>query len=343
MLLFQYRYTTQVVEMDLRTHPHLQAVEHVADAILAYDDPDFLLIVYYTGHGRATSDGRLLMHGTRENDGDGREMYIDWTEVEATLGKAKSDVLVILDCCYAGILQPDSHPARSTRRKFQYITACKGDQFTKSAGKDSFSRAMLEALDILKTQQKFTTSELVRTLTAHEDFPREDQEALVFDSRFGSADEDIWLVPWTVQASRAFSAEEFRKQHNDLPTVDFLDLRFRFGKHATDSDIEATAEGLKKLIWSAPDLKFHRISFLRRKLHATDVIRHWRDVVSKNRDAVEVATKTSRGYFASGLEEEPTRSSNAGLLSHVGRLASILFAGCGTVPAWHETSFIVPW
>lgn len=343
MLLFKYGCTTQVVGMDLRTHPQLQAVKNVAEVILANDDPDFLLIVYYSGHGLATSDGRLLMHGSRQKDGNGRDMYIDWTEVEVLLGKARADVLVILDCCYAGILQLASHPASSTPRKFQYIAACKADQRTKSAGKDSFSRAMLEALESLVTKQRFTTSELVQTLTAHEDFPREEQEALVFNSRFGSADEDIWLVPWTLQIRRAFSAEEFRQQYNDLPTVDFLDLRFRFGKHATDSDVEATADALKKLMWSTPGLTFHRISLLKCKLRVTDVIRHWRDIVSKNRDAMEAGTKTSRGYLASGLEEEPKKSPNAGLLGHVGRLASLVFAGCGTVPAWHDTSFVMTW
>lgn len=323
--------------MDLQTHPQVQAAKHVADLVFERDDPEHLLIVYYSGHGLASGNRRLYLHCNRQKDDNGREMYVDWTEVEASLGKARADVLVILDCCYAGVLQSARQPSRSMRRKFQYIAACGADQRTTSAGRDSFSRAMIEALTSLATKPGFTTSELVRTLTGHEDFPRSDQEALLFDSRFGPVDEDIWIAPSTEQSANLASQESKRQRENDLPTAAFLDLRFCFAKHATDSDVETTAEALKKLIRSTKDLKFHKVSLLRRRSNVAGVIQHWRDVVSKKRGAVDARSKTS----ASGLEEEPKGFREAGLLEYVNRIASFMFADCGSVPAWHDTSFVM--
>ena len=333
----RYGFETRLERMDLRTHPQVQAAKHVADLVFERDDPEHLLIVYYSGHGSADEYNRLLIHGSRQKDDNAREMCIDWTEVEVLLGKARADVLVILDCCFAGILASTQRLNRSARRKFQYIAACEAGEVTMSAGKESFSQAIMEAFRRLAKRPGFTTSELVRTLTAHEDFPRNDQEALLFDSRFGPVDEDIWIAPSTEQSANLASQESKRQRENDLPTAAFLDLRFCFAKHATDSDVETTAEALKKLIRSTKDLKFHKVSLLRRRSNVAGVIQHWRDVVSKKRGAVDARSKTS----ASGLEEEPKGFREAGLLEYVNRIASFMFADCGSVPAWHDTSFVM--
>jgi hypothetical protein len=328
--------------MDLQTHPQVQAAKHVADLVFERDGPEHLLIVYYSGHGLAGSNRRLYLHCNRQKDDNAREMYIDWIEVEASPGKARADVLVILDCCYAGVLKSERQPIHSSRRKFQYIAACQADQLTTSAGKDSFSRAIIEAFESLATKAGFTTSELVRTLTVHKDFPRNDQEALVFDSRFGPVDEDVWIAPLTEQSANLASQESKRQRENDLPTAAFIDLRFHFAKHATDSDVEASAEALKKLIGSTKDLNFHKVSLLRRKSNVAAAIQHWRDVVDKKRGAKEAGHTTPKSWLASDPEEHKVFK-NAGLLGYVGRVANLVLAGRGAVPAWHDTPFVMAW
>lgn len=339
----RYEFETRLERMDLRTHPQVQAAKRVADLVFERDDPEHLLIVYYSGHGFADEYNRLLMHGSRQRDDNSREMCIDWIEVEAFLGKARADVLVILDCCFAGILASTQRLNRSARRKFQYIAACEGGEVTISAGKESFSRAIIEAFRSLAKRPGFMTSELVRTLTAHEDFPRDDQKAVVFDSRFGPVDGDIWLAPSTEQAANTMTQESRRQQENDLPTAAFLDLRFCFAEHATDSDVEATAEALKRLVGSAKDLRFHKVSLLRRKSHIAAAVQHWRDEVSRMRGFEEVVMKTVQANKARRLGQEAKRPRNAGLLDHVGRLVSSVLLGCGAVPAWHDTPFVRAW
>ena len=339
----RYGFETRLERMNLQTHPQVQAVKHVADFVFEADDPEHLLIVYYSGHGVAGINGRLLMHGSHPKDDNAREMYIDWTDVETTLGKARADVLVILDCCCAGVLHSRRAPTRSARRKLQYIAACRADQVTTSAGKDSFSRATIKAFRSLAEKPGFTTSELVRTLTAYEDFPREEQEVLIFDGRFGPVDEDIWIAPLTETAANDVSQERKRQRENGLPTADFLDLRFRFATHGTDADIEATAEALKKLVGSTKSLHFHRISLLRRKSHITAAIRHWRSKVDEMRDAVQAGPGMSNGGHAAGPDGEPEGTQNTTLLGSIGRVWRSVIDGRGAVPAWHDTPFVVSW
>ena len=299
-------------------------MKHVADFVFEKDGRENLLIVTYSGHGFVSSKGRLLMHGRRPEDDKAREMYVDWTDVETTLGKARADVLVILDCCYAGALQSVHPPVQSTRRKFQYIAACKADQSTRSGGKESFSRAIIEAFESLAEKPGFSTIELVRTLTAHDDFPRKEQEALVFDGRFGPADEDIWIAPSTKVDTNSVTRFNRRRREDKLPTADFLDLRFHFAEHATNAEIFATAEAFERVQGSSRDLRFHKVSLLRRKSHIAAAVQHWRDLVDKNKAAVE--------------EEEPPV---AGLFVRIGRVVCSVFVSRGAVPAWHETPFVI--
>ena len=120
-------------------------------------------------------------------------------------------------------------------------------------------------------------------------------------------------------------------------------MRFRCAKHATDLDIEATAEALKNFIGSTKNLHLHKVSLSKRKSKVAGAIRHWRDVVGKNRSAVEAGSKASKGYLASSLEEEAKGMQKTGLLGYVCRVVNLAFAGCGTVPAWHDTSFVMAW
>lgn len=192
-----YRFHTQFRQMHMHSHPQIQAQKHVSELLCREDQEGRLLIVYFAGHGRADSNGCLLLAGGPGKRQTKRERRIDWKDIETTLGKADADVLVILDCCCSGVLrcptmegQTDGGP----RRKFQYITACTADQLSRSAGPQSFTTAMIWALKELAVEPGFTVRRLVRRLVSYEDFPREDQEPLVFDSRFGPHEGDIWLA-----------------------------------------------------------------------------------------------------------------------------------------------------
>jgi hypothetical protein len=128
-----------------------------------------LLIVCYGGHGNGHDGGRLLLSGCQLEfppfEGDHLYEQIDWAEVEIVLSKAEADVLVILDCCHAGVLFDPEMMSRAARRKFQYIAACKTEQMTRSAGPGSFTTAIIWALKHLAKEQGFSTHQLVCSLS----------------------------------------------------------------------------------------------------------------------------------------------------------------------------------
>ena len=198
-------------QLHLQRHPQLQAAKHLVNFVLEADGVGKLLVVYYVGHGRAGVEGQLMLSGssTTPQDEDQHEdqhedeeektaaaaedASIDWSAIETPLAKTRGNVLVILDCCCAGLVcQSPSLRMRSGRRrrgKFLYVAACKADQRTPSGGPTSFTTAMIWALGKLAGEAEcgFTVRRLVKTLMAYEHFPRATQEVVVFERGFGEA------------------------------------------------------------------------------------------------------------------------------------------------------------
>lgn len=259
--------------------PQGQATKYVANFVHGKDKSGQLLVVYYAGHGEVGSDNRLLLTGQLAQDERESEMSIDWAEVENTLGKAKADVLVILDCCYAGVLSRAQQSTHGTRKKFQYIAACEAEQRTKSAGPDSFTTAFIWALNELANEPVFSTRQLVRTLTTCEDFQHEEeQEAFVFCGRFDQVGKDIWIAPAKGKGTEAIPEEEQKEDEDERPTANVL------AGHANGSDIEATAEDSQTILQS-------KTSFLWHKFYGADASRRWLDVFRReSRSANDVVT-----------------------------------------------------
>lgn len=278
-----YKFSVQFKRLHLEKHPQVQAAKHVADFIHDEDDCGRLLIIYYGGHGdsEATAPGRIKLAGRIPDDDAERDMCIEWNDIESSvLTKTKADVLVIFDCCYAGVL---CRPAfRGPRRTFQYVAACKAWQRTKSAGPESFTSAMIWALRNLAYLKESTVGKFVDTLMEHESFPRDTQEAVVYGIRFGLVDEDIWISETQTKGAgdSGVSSTDLEQRISSVrndgrPTADILDLRFDFSEPATKSNIEDTARALKKLLLANEDLRFHRITLLDHASFLEWPVKHW--------------------------------------------------------------------
>jgi hypothetical protein len=234
--------------MDLLTTPNEQAKRHAAVFVDKEDGKDRLLIVCYGGHGNREGSDRLLLSGCQLANAPpaGGRLYeqIDWAEVEIVLNRAEGDVLVVHDCCDAGVLFPRERiPHPEARRKFQYIAACKDRQRTRTAGLGSFTSSMIWVLKHRENSSGLTTWQSVASLSGYEHYPYETQNSFDFSGKFGLVKEDIWIAPAT----------------------NFLDFRFHFAKHASESDIKAITDHLQAFLQTKEDLRFHKISFLGRK------------------------------------------------------------------------------
>jgi hypothetical protein len=267
--------------MHAQTLPQIQAMKHVVDFVYEADQAERLLVIYYAGHGRAGDHGQLMLAGSLA-----QKASIDWTCVEMTLEKTEGDVLVIFDCCCAGLLlrQPPTFEGQHSKRKFLYVAACRAEQRTLSAGPASFTSAIIWALKTLAVDESgFTIRRLVRTLMSYEHFPCGTQEAVVFESRFGAGDGDIWLAPSPMKGNAFRQRVEEDSTQETHPTVDVLDLRFHFAEPVTGVVVEDTALALKKFLRTEEGLRCHRVSFLEHKSCVEGPARRWLDLIRKKK------------------------------------------------------------
>jgi hypothetical protein len=272
--------------MHAQTHPQIQAMKHVVEFVYEEDRSGRLLVVHYAGHGRAGGNGQLMLAGSikPESEAASESASIDWTDVETVLRETKADVLVIFDCCCAGLLlcQPPELGGRRARRKFLYVAACRAKQRTPSAGLQSFTSAMIWALEALAADGSgFTVRRLVRTLMSYEHFPRDTQEAVVFDSRFGTVEGDTWLAPSLGKGDVAGSSQVERDSARGTPMADVLDLRFHFAGSVTEAVVEDTALVVKEFLRTEKGLRCHRVSFLKHKSYVEGTAGHWLNLIRK--------------------------------------------------------------
>jgi len=184
--------------MHTRSPPQNQAFRYLSNFVDAQDDPQTLLIVYYVGHGygSARGTGHLALSGKPIYDMETKiAVSVEWHEVERTLVSISSDVLVIFDCCQAGLLCRSAQDGLVTEgRVFQYLGACESEQQTKSSGRHSFTSAVIWALKELVDESSFPVTRLVKKIEEHTDFPNDQQRPVLFGGRFDPVSVNICLA-----------------------------------------------------------------------------------------------------------------------------------------------------
>lgn len=194
----EYNFVVESHLMHTRTSPQRQAFKHLSNFVDDHDNPQTLLLVYYAGHAykSLTELGCLALSGKPIYDQDKMiAASIEWHEVERTLVATSSDVLVIFDCCHAGLLCRSAQEGLENKdRIFQCLGACESEQRTRSSGKQSFTTAMIWALKELAKESSSSTTKLVKKIEAHEGFPHNDQRPVLFGGRFAPASANIHLA-----------------------------------------------------------------------------------------------------------------------------------------------------
>lgn len=109
-----------------------------------------LIIVHYGGHGDRNDD---FHNGERERSVWAERavggITVDWFEIQNTLRDAKSDLLLLLDCCYALRASQEQLPPRSKANApatYQLLAAASHDQETPLPGDRSFTNALIRRL-----------------------------------------------------------------------------------------------------------------------------------------------------------------------------------------------------
>ena len=148
--------------------------------------------MYYAGHGFGGEKDGLKIAAIDEGNGHYGDPQAFFPDVMQLLNIARSDVLLIVDCCYAA---KAFSRERYGRQKFELLAS--STELSPAPGKGgSFTAALIDTLKSLlgdsEHKQGFSTSTLYRRLYHHPDLQR--YKPLLFDqSHFDQG--KIWLRP----------------------------------------------------------------------------------------------------------------------------------------------------
>lgn len=261
----KYNYEVQSFRIDSRERslPQAQANLAVANFVNQNDQDDTLFIIYYAGHGSPGKDeGHLKMSGRRrhkEKNLGQQYSHITWNFVEGNLKTTRADVFLIFDCCYASDLGRES---ALTSRSFEYLAASESN-YTRSPGPESFTSALIWALEKLAPQSAratsyaspmFTTSKLAKTIYDCPDFPKNQKPSLT--TRDIDAWQHIILAPLPREGISAMSPAQHSEDEDDndeedeidKPIPQFLSLTFHFKQKQDETELKRLADHLKKFM-----------------------------------------------------------------------------------------------
>lgn len=109
-----------------------------------------------------------------------------WSQTESLIHTAEeADVLLIFDCCFAGKLCGTLNKRSSfDTRIFEFLGATASNGLARLPGKESFTRALIWALQELADEKDgFTTSRLYSKILSYEDFPSQEQTPVLSERR----------------------------------------------------------------------------------------------------------------------------------------------------------------
>ncbi|KAK7433388.1 hypothetical protein QQZ08_000328 [Neonectria magnoliae] len=123
----------------------------ITQFMLANGGEENLIIVYYSGHGGQTVASRSPCTWAAKNLGG---PTLDWSNIQPLLLRASCDVVILLDCCYAG-QAARNHISRSV----EFLAATDKDQWTPIGIKNhpSFTKILLQKMKHVMDTDGFVT------------------------------------------------------------------------------------------------------------------------------------------------------------------------------------------
>ncbi|KAK5694841.1 Phosphatidylinositol-4-phosphate 5-kinase [Elasticomyces elasticus] len=252
--VFEGLYGFEVHEktLNLETKAQHQASSILADFVRTQDAEQGLLIIYYAGHGypnETSESGELKMVGSRAPPSTieharqefQKDPSIMWSTVSQPIGNADADVLLIFDCCHAGMLaRPFSRDPRNT---YEFLGACSENKGTLPPGPSSFTTALTWALRQLATKDgAFNTAELQCKLCTHDAFPK-NQIPVLAPLRPG---ERIVISRKGLEPGTTELAPTKLEQEDKLSNSESVHVQFHFDHKVDNGDIRAMADALRK-------------------------------------------------------------------------------------------------
>lgn len=152
LLVDKFRYSVKVLKLNHKTPPQIQLDIGINMLLQHHDGPHrtHLLIVYYTGHGVVSDDSFKIAPDAIYSENAAAmsnplHYEVDWNQATTNLKhKARADVLMIVDSCFAGVITKGSV---KQMRTLEALLATGRKGLAISPGPRSFTTALIEALE----------------------------------------------------------------------------------------------------------------------------------------------------------------------------------------------------
>ena len=248
--VFEDFYHYDVTYQCLQTRPN-KKTQQVLNAIVAqwvldHDGHNTLLMVYFAGHGSEVN-GSLQIAGRLNQSSLER---VTWDQTESNLAGTDADILIIFDCCSAGSLGDAGRSWPADDRAYEYLGATSSGRKTPKPGPDSFTSALIYALEhFAKEARPFTTTALHRKIWKDApNFPRSQRPTLNKNSKHGHA-ECIILRPLESKENRLEpSAKSIEFQPPLAHDQETLTLKLIFNKQISTNDLRVIGKSLNNTV-----------------------------------------------------------------------------------------------
>jgi hypothetical protein len=172
-----------------------------------------------------------------------------WAQSEYLIHTADAaDVLLIFDCCFAGKLSGTFDRRAYNTKNFEFLGATASNGLARLPGKESFSRALIWALNQLADEKDgFTTSQLYSKIIAAPDFPDHEQTPTLSERR-GHSLKRLVIAPLDPNDDLPSNVSPVETQDQEDSFQYSLTLQLLFPKLLSNIEMETMCKGLKELI-----------------------------------------------------------------------------------------------
>ena len=205
-----------------------------------------------------------------------------WIKAEERLQGKDADILLIFDCCHAGLLRRDRGC-----HTFEFLGACEKEETTPPPGHNSFTRALIWALGRMADEKPggFTTLHLKNKISKYEHFATDKKQHLSLDLRERlTSKRHVFITPRTSTSSSNPSPVQAEKTTEHSTPGEWLDFRLYFNRHQYPEDIHKLARGFDEFVSDHSEQGLHEVELenksSRIRLFAKD---RWRWVVNSVR------------------------------------------------------------
>jgi hypothetical protein len=170
--------------------------------------------------------------------------------VESSLDGTDADLLVIFDCCFAGLLANEELRAAHPKKIFEFLGATPGNQTAIGPGAHSFTTALNWALQELSAQpEPFTIAQLVGTISRAPNFHDKGQQPVHSTRGKNTLLYRLELAPLSDKGPNSpSSSSETEKTTSDDADQVFLQLQLVLGHLPTAEEISGLAQHFKAAV-----------------------------------------------------------------------------------------------